>query len=92
MKSSPMHPYTKALIGAVPDMSRPRDERLETIAGQAADTANLPTGCPFHPRCPVAQDICSVDHPALLERPDGRRVACHVANADLVPIKELVVA
>ena len=83
MKSSPLHPYTRALLAAVPDMSRPRDERLETIPGQAVDTANLPTGCAFHPRCPVAMARCVVERPALMARPDGRRVACFVANVDL---------
>jgi oligopeptide/dipeptide ABC transporter ATP-binding protein len=83
MRSDPQHPYTRALISAVPDMSRPRDERLETIPGQAADPSNLPTGCPFHPRCPLATARCAAERPVLQDRPDGRRVACLVVNADL---------
>jgi peptide/nickel transport system ATP-binding protein/peptide/nickel transport system permease protein len=83
LKEQPMHPYTRALIGSIPDMSRPREAELTTIPGQAADTANLPTGCAYHPRCPLAIARCSVDVPPLLARPDGRRVACWVANADI---------
>ena len=79
----PLHPYTRALLAAVPDMSRARDIALEYIPGQAPDPADLPPGCPYHPRCPLAIAVCKVDRPALLTRPDGRRVACHVANADL---------
>ena len=83
MQAEPLHPYTRALIGAVPDMSRPRETRLETIAGVAADPAEPPAGCAFHPRCPLAVARCAVQRPALRTRPDGRRVACLVANADL---------
>jgi peptide/nickel transport system permease protein len=83
LKEQPMHPYTRALIGSIPDMNRPRDADLTTIPGQAADTANLPGGCAYHPRCPLAMARCAVDVPPLLGRQDGRRVACWVANADL---------
>src|SRR6185503_3774121 len=83
LKSNPLHPYTRALVGSIPDPSRPREAELTTIPGQAADTADLPPGCAYHPRCPLAIERCTVEVPPLLTRPDDRRVACWVANADL---------
>src|SRR5262249_6033528 len=47
------HPYTRQLLATIPDMLRARNEQLEYIPGQAPDPANLPTGCPYHPRCPM---------------------------------------
>jgi oligopeptide/dipeptide ABC transporter ATP-binding protein len=80
----PRHPYTAALLAAVPDLDQPLAGPLETIPGQAADIAALPPGCPYHPRCALAMDRCRQERPALLARPEGGRVACWVANADLV--------
>jgi len=77
------HPYTSALLASVPDMGRPQDEPLAYIPGQAPDLADLPTGCPYHPRCALAQDVCRGSRPALRARPEGGRVACWVANEDL---------
>lgn len=54
----PLHPYTRALIGAVPSAGR-RGSPLTLIPGKVPDSRNIPTGCPFHPRCPVAEEICS---------------------------------
>ena len=79
----PKHPYTVALLAAVPDMMRSRELPLESIPGQAPDLASVPPGCPYHPRCSWAVDICRAVRPMLRERPDGTRVACHVANRDL---------
>ena len=79
----PLHPYTRALIAAVPDMLRPRDEPLAYIPGSAPDPADLPSGCPYHPRCPLAVDKCGTKRPPLLQRGADRRVACWVANEDL---------
>jgi peptide/nickel transport system permease protein len=84
--NNPMHPYTRALLEAVPKIGQPRDEPLAYIPGEMPDITAPPPGCPFHPRCAFAIEVCSSDRPALLRRPDGRRVACHVANADLEPI------
>jgi len=81
--SRPMHPYTRALIAAVPTMSRDRDMRLQQIPGQAPSFGALPSGCPFHPRCPLAVAKCAVERPPLVTRPDRSRVACWVANEDL---------
>ena len=83
LQKRPLHPYTDALLLAVPDVSRPRSEALTTIPGQAPDVAAIPPGCPFHPRCPLAVDKCRVERPPLVLREGGQRVACWVANADL---------
>lgn len=77
-----LHPYTQALVQAVPKIDHPRDVPLMAIAGDVPDIKDLPAGCPFHPRCPLALDICRVEMPLLLDRQTGnQRVACHVANA-----------
>jgi oligopeptide/dipeptide ABC transporter ATP-binding protein len=78
-----LHPYTEALVHAVPTIDHPRDVPLRAIPGDVPDIKELPTGCPYHPRCPLALDICSIEMPLLLSRRDDQRVACHVANAQL---------
>jgi oligopeptide/dipeptide ABC transporter ATP-binding protein len=50
-----------------------------TVTGEVPDPANPPSGCPFHPRCPLAEDICLRTDPRLLEIRPGHAVACHVA-------------
>jgi oligopeptide/dipeptide ABC transporter ATP-binding protein len=78
----PLHPYTRALLAAVPDISRPRRQSLAFIPGEAPDPSSPPSGCPFHPRCPAVKERCLVESPPLLTRSNGRRVACWVANED----------
>jgi oligopeptide/dipeptide ABC transporter ATP-binding protein len=87
LKTDPKHPYTRALLAAVPEVGQARGQTLASIPGEAPDLADLPSGCPFHPRCPLAVERCRIELPALVTRHDegGRRVACHVANAELVP-------
>jgi peptide/nickel transport system ATP-binding protein/peptide/nickel transport system permease protein len=70
------HPYTRQLLASIPDTSRPREDRLEFIPGQAPDPASLPPGCPYNPRCPLAFDRCRVERPPLRLQSDLRRVAC----------------
>jgi oligopeptide/dipeptide ABC transporter ATP-binding protein len=86
LSGSPLHPYTRALLGAVPVLGQPRSRSLTTIPGEAPEITSPPPGCPFHPRCPLAVERCQTELPPLLTRSEerGRRVACHVANADLV--------
>ena len=78
-----LHPYTRALIAAVPDLLRSLDEPLAYIPGSAPDLADVPSGCPFHPRCPLAVEKCRTQRPPLESRGPHRRVACWVANEDV---------
>jgi len=76
---TPLHPYTEALLSVVPELNdtdAPRRERI-IIKGDVPDPADRPNGCPFHPRCPVATDLCRVEKPELLTIVPGRQVACH---------------
>jgi oligopeptide/dipeptide ABC transporter ATP-binding protein len=74
----PMHPYTKALFAAALP-SHPDDRTEEkSIAGEIPSPLNLPSGCRFHPRCPVAMPICSQVAPTLRHREGGGEVACHL--------------
>jgi oligopeptide transport system ATP-binding protein len=76
----PKHPYTQALISAVPvvdpDLKRPRI----VLPGDVPSPINPPSGCPFHPRCPIAQDICKTDFPPLREITPGHWASCHFAK------------
>jgi peptide/nickel transport system ATP-binding protein len=76
----PKHPYTEALMSAIPKPDpRLRSKRI-ILEGEIADPANPPSGCYFHPRCPYAQERCKVETPALRPAGDGRMVACHFAE------------
>lgn len=73
---NPLHPYTKSLINAIP-IPDPRVKREETILeGEIPSLLNPPSGCKFHPRCPVAKPECSVKEPTLKTLSDGRKIAC----------------
>jgi len=75
----PRHPYTEALLSAVPKPDpRARQERI-ILEREVADAANPPPGCHFHPRCRYATDQCRIDAPPLQEVSPGRHVACHHA-------------
>ncbi|MBW2241878.1 MAG: ABC transporter ATP-binding protein [Deltaproteobacteria bacterium] len=76
---APRHPYTVGLLGALPDVDGVGD-RLHPIEGNVPDARSMPSGCRFHPRCPVAIPRCAEDEPALEGEPE-HRVACWVANA-----------
>jgi peptide/nickel transport system ATP-binding protein len=72
----PSHPYTKALLNAVPRHDAPRLEELPHIKGSPPSPSRLPKGCPFHPRCPSAFDECAHERPALLPFAPRRSAAC----------------
>jgi peptide/nickel transport system ATP-binding protein len=77
--STPKHPYTEALLSAVPKPDpRLRAQRI-VLEGEVADPANPPSGCYFHPRCRYAQDICRAETPHLTEIQPGHFVSCHRA-------------
>ena len=73
----PRHPYTRALLDALPHPEAPRDTPLIAIRGTPPSPQQIPSGCPFHPRCPYAIDVCTTHDPPLAPV-NGRRLACHV--------------
>jgi peptide/nickel transport system ATP-binding protein len=76
----PLHPYTEALLSAIPSID-PEKRRLRVIAkGELPSPLSPPSGCPFHPRCPYAEPICSQERPELLEKEGGHRAACHFSD------------
>ncbi|GAB1513467.1 dipeptide/oligopeptide/nickel ABC transporter permease/ATP-binding protein [Actinophytocola sp. KF-1] len=79
LRTGARHPYTKALLAAVPDMSTDRSQPLTVIPGRPADPAHLPPGCAFAPRCPLADARCAAHDPELVARA-GTRVACWHAD------------
>ena len=76
--AEPLHPYTQALIAAVP-VPDPAVHVKSLAKGEIPNAAAPPSGCYFHPRCPLAQSICERDEPLLREVRKGRFVACHFA-------------
>ena len=73
-----MHPYTKALLSAVPiPIYNAKKDRI-ILEGDVPSPMNPPTGCPFHPRCTECMDICKQEKPKLVEKKDGHYVACHL--------------
>lgn len=83
---NPIHPYTKGLIGAIPNLRFIKERRLIEIPGEPPSAVNPPEGCAFWPRCPYAKDICKEDDPPILNI-KNTQVACHYADElkDLSP-------
>lgn len=73
---NPAHPYTMALIQAVPSIARKKERKIE-ITGEVPNAANPPSGCRFHPRCPLATEECKSKEPELIEVSHEHFVACH---------------
>jgi peptide/nickel transport system ATP-binding protein len=77
--AAPAHPYTRALVAAIPTVdigAGPKRERL-LLQGDPPNPVNMPSGCAFHTRCPFATTQCRVEAPTLQPSPGGRLVACH---------------
>lgn len=76
----PLHPYTQALMAAVP-VPDPHKRRTKPMpSGEIPNPINPPSGCRFHPRCPIAQAVCSQEEPELREMRPDHQVACHFAE------------
>ncbi|MGP3967976.1 ABC transporter ATP-binding protein [Streptomyces sp. 6N223] len=79
--AAPAHPYTKGLLDSVPRLDRAgRDGggELPVIRGLPPSLLAIPPGCPFHPRCPLAQPVCRAERPPLYDVSEGRTSACHL--------------
>jgi peptide/nickel transport system ATP-binding protein len=89
--TTPRHPYTRALLSAVPQVHATHGARTR-LTGEPPSPLSPPDGCAFHPRCPYAQDLCRLTRPALTDTASGHAVACHFADtiADPSPAKEAV--
>ena len=82
---NPLHPYTKALLSAIPetDLDKARNKRRILLEGDIPSNVIVPTGCKFHTRCPVATDICTKKVPEFNEVEKGHFVACHFPGIEL---------
>ncbi len=76
----PKHPYTQALLSAVPVVDPASKRRRIVLSGEVPSPIHPPAGCPFHPRCPVAEARCGSEVPALRELSSGHSAACHLAR------------
>jgi oligopeptide transport system ATP-binding protein len=78
--ATPRHPYTRALLSAVPSLGRVGDRRRLPLLGDPPSPLAPPSGCPFHPRCPDAQPgLCDRERPALRQLSEAQAAACHLA-------------
>jgi oligopeptide transport system ATP-binding protein len=77
---NPRHPYTEALLSAVPIPDPKIRRKRVVLQGDAPNPTRPPTGCHFHPRCPIAVARCAAETPALIKGDDGHDVACHLRH------------
>ncbi|RLI66693.1 MAG: peptide ABC transporter substrate-binding protein [Promethearchaeia archaeon] len=75
--NNPKHPYTKALFAAIPDINTEDIQNIMTLEGRVPSAINPPKGCRFHPRCPMAQEICGKEEPPAIRLNDKRIIACY---------------
>jgi peptide/nickel transport system ATP-binding protein len=83
--NEPEHPYAWGLLGSMPRFDKPPTERLMPIKGVPPSLINVPSGCPFNPRCDFQDRVgsaCTHDRPELLDNGQDHRVACHIPSAE----------
>lgn len=79
----PRHPYTRGLMAAMPTLERRSADVTTKLSGDLPNPLDPPAGCAFHPRCPLATDLCRQEAPVLRELADGVAVACHHADVSV---------
>ena len=84
--SAPHHPYTQALLSAAPVPDPDRRRTRIVLSGDVPSPANVPSGCHFHPRCPVARAVCKETVPALRDMGGGHQAACHFGAPFPIPV------
>jgi oligopeptide/dipeptide ABC transporter ATP-binding protein len=81
--AKPLHPYTQALLSAIPRPSVNKNRKRVRLQGDLPNPANPPSGCPFHTRCPIATEKCSAEKPAWTEYEPNHYAACHFAGQSI---------
>jgi peptide/nickel transport system ATP-binding protein len=76
--SNPLHPYTQALLSAIPVPNPERKRKTIELKGEVPSAIKIPVGCRFHPRCPFAEKICKEKEPELIAATSGHLVSCHL--------------
>ncbi|MCH4547383.1 dipeptide ABC transporter ATP-binding protein [Rhizobium changzhiense] len=84
--NAPQHPYTQALLSAAPEPDPDRKASRIVLQGDVPSPTRIPTGCSFHTRCPIAQDICKVERPPLREVAAAQFASCHFARPKPIPV------
>jgi peptide/nickel transport system ATP-binding protein/oligopeptide transport system ATP-binding protein len=84
--AAPQHPYTQALLSAAPEPDPDRASRRIVLNGDVPSPTAIPSGCAFHTRCPIAQELCSRERPPLREVAAGQFAGCHFAAPNPIPV------